>query len=248
VRAVTDLLALLPVLPGAVPIDQPPVAALDQPFESAGTQNLVDQGRLWTAPGTVAQATAYLKAHARPRLVVSTVESSHGGNAPAVSGVTFDPVDGYSSDAYSGLTGIVTVVAYRGGVAVRADAQAAWLPERAAAEQIPADVTAVDVVVDRGTRAATVRRTLTGDAARSLARLVNALPTQPPGTRFCEAEVAGFIDVLTFRGSGSPIVVTAQVSGCASVQVGGAGNPPLEAGGLDAAVLRALGLPANYGR
>jgi hypothetical protein len=247
VRAVTDLLALLPVLPGAVPIDQPPVTALGQPFESAGTENLIDQARLWTAPGTVEQAMAYVKAHAQPRLVVSVVESSHGGNTPAVSGVTLDPVAGYPSDAFAELSGIVTIVAYRGGVAMRADAQAVWLPERTAAQQIPAGVTAVDVVVERGTRAVTVRRTLTGEAARSLARLVNGLPTLSPGTRFCPAYHFGFTDVLTFRGVGSPIAVTAEVGGCQSVQVGGAAGPLLEAGGLDAAVLRALGLPSNYG-
>jgi hypothetical protein len=248
-RAINDLLKLIPVLPGARAVDHAPVPALDEPFQSPGTTNVIDQKRWWTAPGTVADAIAYVKAHVAAPLLAEGSVSGSGGVGPALDGLILGLVE-HRSDAYTGLQLLFSVVAYGDGVAVRVDSQAVWLPERTAAEQIPADVTEVDIVVDRGTHAATVRKTLAGDAARSIAQLVNSLPTANPGARSCPMD-PGFTDVLTFRGAGPTIVVTATVGGCASVQVGTPnGTQPTLDGAVrvDAAVTRALGLPTDYGR
>jgi hypothetical protein len=106
------------------------------------------------------------------------------------------------------------------------------------------------VVLDRDGAATTVRRTLDAAHARSLAALVNRLPVFGPGVYHCPA-YRGWTDMLTFHSPGGELRVVSQTGGCGGVSVGPASahNTALRGGEVvDRALLRALGLPRDYGR
>ncbi|MGZ6917446.1 MAG: hypothetical protein ACXVG8_18970 [Oryzihumus sp.] len=132
-------------------------------------------------------------------------------------------------------------------MAVRADAEAVWLPRRTAAEHIGALVS-LDVTVRRPGMAPTVHRTLTGHRARRLADIVNHLAVRSPGLSSCPND-PGYTDVLVFHVDGPDVVVRADATGCATVQltVSHRGQPSLQGGSaVDAAVSKALHLPTAY--
>jgi hypothetical protein len=226
---------------------------LDEPESEPAAQH-VQRTRFWTAPGNVDAAIAYLQAHP-PNGMRSSGSTSAGGPGGFTSkGLDFE-ADGARSLHY-------TVVAYRGGVAVRADAQVLWAPRRAPADVAPASVTSVEVLVvrqdeQRHRAAPTVHRTLTGAAARALARFVDQLPRAIPAGYHCPNEGAGEerYDQLVIHGDGPTARVLVDLTGCASTtfQVGQRG--PIQLSGkragvvddIDHAILTAVGLPAPYG-
>ena len=246
-RAVTRLLAKVPSLPGAKPVDHAPVPVLRKPMtEWAG--NRVHRTRWWLASGSVVDALAYFTAHPAAGTKSSGSSSAGGPNGTTEQGLSFaaSGPEWERPTVYTGLEVDVAVAPAPGGVAIRVDVQAAWLPQRTAAEHIPNDVTSVDVVVVRGDPAATVRRTLNAADARSLAAVVNGLPVDV-GHISCPLMVAGS-DTLTFHSAAGDVRVDAGTSGCQVVTVGprSAHNPALSGGGaVDQAVLRALGLPPH---
>jgi hypothetical protein len=160
-------------------------------------------------------------------------------------------LDGPDTTAYRQLTLVMAVTRHGRGVAVRADAEAVWLPRRTAAEHIDAaTLTSVDVTVTRPQLAPTVHRTLSGHRARVLATVVNHLPVRTPGIYHCPADL-GHVDTLVFHGHGPDVVVRADATGCTTVQVTVSGRrQPLLQGGstLDKVVVKALGLPEAYAR
>jgi hypothetical protein len=102
----------------------------------------------------------------------------------------------------------------------------------------------VEVIIRRGTAAATVRRTVLGAPARQLAGLINSLPMQKPDTMTCSVDL-GFRDELLFRSGASLVQVTVKPDGCGWVQLEASRRTGADQ--VDAAVLIAVGLPAGYG-
>jgi hypothetical protein len=250
-EVVPRLLAAAPVVPGATRVAHAPVKALRQPMETPASPNLVRRTRWWTAPGTMADAIAYYGAHPPGGTKKDGSSTAAGPGGTTAEGVSFGPSGGrwLRPTVYTELELLVSVAPTAHGVAIRVDADAIWLPQRTPAEHIPGDVTSVHVVVDRNGHPVTVRRTLRAAEARSLATVVNGLPVSTPGEFSCPADFGGQ-DRLTFHGARGDVQVDADTSGCAGVTVGRQSehNPPLSGGRtLDHAVLRALGLPANYG-
>jgi len=156
--------------------------------------------------------------------------------------------DGRPTAAYSQLTLVVAVTREGQGVAVRADAEAVWLPRRTAAEHIGATLTLLDVTVIRPGVAPTVHRTVTGHLARRLADVVDHLPVRSPGLSICPND-PGYADLLVFHLDGPDVVVRADATGCATAQltVSHRTQPSLQGGSaVDSAVIKALDLPAAY--
>jgi hypothetical protein len=244
-RKVRQVLAGVPVLPGARPVRHPPSAALAKPAQTIGSPNLVMTTRWWTAPGTVPAALRYLRAHPSTDLRLT----GHGTFTSPSLVVRSLMLDGPDTTAYRQLTLVMAVTRHGRGVAVRADAEAVWLPRRTDAEHIDAAaLTSVDVTITRLGAAPTVHRTLTGHRARVLATIVNHLPVLTPGTYHCPDDL-GYVDSLVFHGRGPAVVVRADATGCATVQVtvSGRRQPALEGGStLGKAAVKALALPAAY--
>ena len=246
-RKVRRVLATVPVLPGARSVPHPPSASLAKPAQTIGSPNVVMSTRWWRAPGTVPAALRYLRAHPPAHLR----PTGHGTFTSPRVVVKSLILDGRDTSAYRQLTLVIAVSRYRRGVAVRADAEAVWLPLRTVAEHVnTATLTSVDVTVTRPEAARTVHRTLTAQRARALARGVNRLPVGTPGTYSCPADL-GYVDSLVFHVRGPDVVLRADTTGCATVQVtvSGRRQPSLQGGSvLDHAVVKALGLPAAYVR
>lgn len=245
-HTVRQVLADAPVVPDARLARRAPVAALRKPEQSIASSNLVMATRWWTAPGTVSAALRYWRAHPPAGLRV-------GGRGTRTSpGVVVESLsfDGHPTHAYSQLTLVMAVTQQPHGVAVRAEAQALWLPSRTTAEHIPPTVKSVDVTVRRPGVAPIVHRIVSGHRAGVLADAVNRLPVFPPGTYNCPAD-RGFVDSLVFHMPGPDVVVRAHVGGCSivSVTVGHRSQPALNGGGpVDAAVVKVLHLPKKYSR
>ena len=245
---VAHLFARTPALPGAVSSTSAPVAALAKPWGTLASANAVYAHGWWTAPGTVTDAISYLHAHVPSGL--SNNGSTIGGPAgdpTAVRGVVYQRADtGYAAEI--DLT--VLVVADGTGVAVRADAEAIWVPTRPAAEKLPG-VTSVRVTVRDGNKQKV--RTLTGAKANGLAAVVRSLPVLPPATYTCPMPAQGTrprVDRLVFTTSAGRVVVREDAGDCAwaEVRAGGAALPTLQDGSLrvDQAVRHLLGLAKDF--
>jgi hypothetical protein len=250
-RVVERLLAAAPIVPGATPVGHSPTKPLDQPMFEPGSPNVISRTRWWTAPGTP-DALQFFRTHL-PAGVTPGGSSSTGGRGPNVQGLFFDASGPQwrRPAVYTELALLVSVTPLGNGTAIRVDAQAIWLPQHTADEQIPLSVTSVEVVVDRRGSAATVRRQLDASDARSLAAVVNHLAVSTSGIFHCPMD-RGFTDTLTFHDTRGEIVVRADVGGCTPVKVLINGNqrvPTLQGGALvDHAVTKALGLPRSYGQ
>jgi len=246
-RKVHEVLAGVPVLPGARPVPHSPSTSLAKPAQTIGFPKRVMTTRWWTAPGTVPAALQYLRTHPPAHLRLTGQETF---TSPGVV-VRSLLLDGPDTTAYRQLTLVMAVTRHGRGVAVRADAEAVWLPRRTYAEHIDAaTLTSVDVTITRPEAAPTVHRTVTGHRARALATIVNQLPVLTPGTYHCPADL-GYVDSFTFHEHGPAVVVRADPAGCATVQVtvSGRRQPALEGGStLDKAAVKALGLPPRYAR
>ncbi len=84
---------------------------------------LIDRLAYWTAPGSVADAIAYVHAHPPDRLPLSV----HGTNTNTKAHVTVTFLDfGTISLSGDGSQVHIAVTTFGPGVALRADAQAIW--------------------------------------------------------------------------------------------------------------------------
>lgn len=255
IRTAQTIIATAPTPPGASQVDQSPLAALNQPAETPGAQH-VQETRFWTAPGSVADAISYLSAHLPQNMRSDGGGSLSGPDIPTTRTLDFQAGD-FRSLEYS-------VVSYRGGIAIRADARVLWAPRRSPADTVPGSVSSVDVLVLRQNPqlhqgAPTVRRTLTGTAARALSNFVNLLPRAvPTGYISCPADIGGerWSDELVFHSGGPSARVEVNLAGCASATFAIGHRKSIQLSftypgaiaGIDRQILSALGLPANYGR
>ena len=254
IRTAETILATAPVPSGARRADSPPMAALKRPSEIPGAQHVL-RTRFWTAPGTVTATISYLNWHPPAGMRKSGSGTSSGPGMRPNQSIDFH------ADTVRSLQYVV--VAYRGGVAIRADAVVLWAPRRVRADSIPVSVTAVDVLVVRQDPqlhqgAPTVRRTLTGAPARDLAEFVNRLPRAIP-THYtsCPAELGGerWFDRLVFHGHGPDATVLVNMVGCASTTLRVGNRRPIQlsqsysgaVGNIDNTITTTLGLPRDYG-
>ena len=113
-------------------------------------------------------------------------------------------------------------------------------------------VTTVDVTVIRRMplKMPPVRRTLTGAPARRLAALVNALPARPLTSSMCPGIPPDTWDRLVFR-TDSGVLTVSGFSCARQATITESGRPTdevfIDGPTVDAALLRALGLPPRYG-
>lgn len=251
VRMAEGAIATAPVPPGATVVRRTPTDLLANPASMPGVTHLAQRSRFWVVPTmSTSAAVAYLSAH-RPQGLRRDGGGSMGGpDQPTVQYPDFAA----PRETPPQLALLYGVVAYRSGVAIRADAQVTWVPDRPGWSMVPASVTSVDVVVVRQHLqlrhgAPTVRRTLRGGAARALASAANRFPEQWVVHHSCPAIVAGAqSDRLTFHAGGRTLVFVDDLVGCEDLTVSDGAHPLALGGSLDAPLLRALGLPSDYGR
>ena len=126
-----SLLARVPLPPGAVPSATDPAAApaLAQAPETPVSPDLVDRAGWWTAPGTVASAIAWAKAHPPPGTQTAGTGSSsqHGVVEWEATGWSFPAQD---ETLTLRQLSVMAAPDGPGTVALRADAQIVWDPLR----------------------------------------------------------------------------------------------------------------------
>ena len=108
-------LATAPVLPGATETGRSPTPALD---DTPQRDLQVDLNRWWTAPGSVAHALQYLKAHPPSGAEVDGTGTRTQPGQLSVYSIMY----GHAEEALPMLE--IDLTAYRDGVAVRANVQA----------------------------------------------------------------------------------------------------------------------------
>jgi hypothetical protein len=243
-----------PVLPGAQRRATAPGAELRHAVAASHNGNpIVRRGDWFTAPGTMDEAIAYLRAHVPAGMRFSgTGSGAHYGVVTSQDISYANPSSGNVRDAFLNIF----VAPYRGGVGVGMYATANWVPSRPPGYLIE-DATSVTVTVRRGgahpqahaPHAPSVRRTLTGPAVAELARTVNRLQPAYLVNISCPYGLPGFDDTLVFATPAGPVRVLANITGCAGTELRYPGRRQLQlqAGNLNHAVLHALGLPPKYG-
>ena len=204
--------AVLP--PDAAYRDAAPVPDLTAPAGAPGTANVLTETRWFIAPGTPAQASAYLVAHPPAQLRYRGPTGSVASDGHVRTDVTFiDPLE--DSPAYTTVQLTVSLVKTSTGIAGRVDTQAVWLPTRGANTEVSLPVTSVDVV-HQSAAGETTSWTITGDQARTLGTIVNAARAANPGVRSCPAQT-GTPDTerLTFHSSGgAPVDLVVRSGAC----------------------------------
>jgi hypothetical protein len=215
-RELRQVIAAVPRLPGGHPAASSPSPPLDEPQFSVASRNKLDLARWWTAPGSMHAALAYLRAHP---LRGFTLDGSGTGSGPdgVVDSLTFA---GPSGTAYAELSLGFAVTRFGHGVAVRAETQAVWMPQRTAAETIaPAHLVFVSMTVIRPGLHPPIRQTVIGTKADNLAFAFNRLPLATPGAYACPMS-RGYIDRLVFHlRTGPNVVAQASIDGCREVSV-----------------------------
>jgi hypothetical protein len=259
-RFVRHLLRIAPVLPGAKPRATAPTAELRKAVgkSRSGPAAIHRVGSFFTAPGTMDEAISYLS----PR-VPRGMRFDGTGTGAHYDVVTSREIT-YAIDATGALRQVsltIVVAPYRGGIGVATEADTYWVPSRPPGFLIDG-ATSVTVTVRRGVTkptdrhdphwpyAPTVHRTLTGPVVGRLVRVVNHLQPKIPVATTCTFGYAKFDDTLAFATPTGSVRAFATTTGCTKLTLNFADgrHVDLDPGGLDAAVLHALGLPHNYGQ
>lgn len=223
-------------LPHSTPVADPPTAHLSGPSMVPMDGGLIDRAAFWTAPGTATDALAYLKAHP-PTGMSSGGTGTDTGPTYSLETLMF------SSGGRDEPSLNITVEAYAGGVAVRADAMGFWTPTKQPSDLI-GQVYSVDITLGTlsGADVPMVQRTVTGEAAQRLADAIDALPLATPIIQSCPGR--SYLDRLTFHTSGRVIQVDNRDCGGVTIY---ASHPVALAGNVHAEIAAALGLPLGYG-
>lgn len=254
IHAVDRLLAQAPALPDAIPSADAPVAALRQPPFTPGETNLVRRTKWATASGTVRHALDYFATHLPAGFTQGRSSHSGGGGAQVYSR-SFDAGPGWQRpDLYTGLEITISAVRTATAVAIRIDADAAWLTPQLQGSYIPGYLIGARVVIRREGFAPTVRRTLTVPDAAALAHVINDLHVPTSAQFSCPATFPGHQDdLLVFETRHGAVRVDIDADGCRSVAVhNGRVNQQLfgylHGTTVDRRVLQLIGLPPDYGR
>lgn len=240
---VAELLAAAPLPSDATPLAGDGPAVLG-PSISASPNDL-DQHSLWTVPGTMASVLAYVRTHLPTGWIESGSDSSGDRGRTTSMGVMLEVAGTGHLDYASNVDVQIDTAPYRGGAAVRVDAQAIWLPTKPAGAIIT-EPTSVVVAVERP-KHRTLHRTLGATDASALAKAINRMAPDVAGPRSCPADFGG-TDVLRFTTPTGALVATQNVTGCPGVAITRGGKTVLDlTGSIDAKLLHLLDLPANYG-
>lgn len=255
-RFVRRLLDAAPVLPHAQQRATAPTALLRRAAAPPRTTNplIARAGHWFTAPGTMDAAIAYLTAHVPAGM---TFDGTGTGSRYGV--VTSESIS-YTEQAVASIRDAylwIFVAPYRGGVGVGMYATAYWVPTRPPGYLIE-DATSVTVTVRRGgshpprhsPHARTVHRRLTGSVVGTLSRAVNRLQPAYLFDLGCPFTWRKHDDTLVFATPTGSARVFDSLTSCANVALRFTDGRHLaldDPADLNAAVLRALGLPRNYG-
>ena len=119
-QAVQAELSAVAIPPGATRVSAVPSPALSQPSSWTACPGLVDRAGFWTAPGTIATAIAYARAHPPAQLAYA------GGSSGTTHGV-YDQSVSFGNIAHADdLEVQVAVTSLHTGVALRVDVQSVW--------------------------------------------------------------------------------------------------------------------------
>jgi hypothetical protein len=242
--------------PGAVRVDHE--LPMTGQFSTSTSPNEVRRTGWWTAPGTVADVADYISSHRPTDMTVESSGSFHSTTTSAA-GQTYDFATKAKNGGYA-LELDYVIASYQSGVAIRVDTWTVWAPIRPQWSYVPASVTAVDVTVVRSSRttgsvalgAPTIRRTLTADAARTLAADMNRLPAvAPDGVHSCPAPLLEASDDVVFHTPAGDLRMTKSGTCSSGVAVTSGQSPAdtvfVRGTDFDKILLSALGLPQNYG-
>ncbi|MBE7189152.1 hypothetical protein, partial [Jatrophihabitans endophyticus] len=229
-----------------------PTRALRRPAETQASTNLVDHHHWWTTHRSVHAVLTYVRHHAARGLHLEATGSSFGPHGQTVHDVLF----AHRATRYAyGPEVDVEAVRTATGSAVRADAQAVWLPRRPASSFVRHATSARVVVVRHASypgahRLPTVRRTLGAHRTARLETVLNQQTTTPPVTFACPADFPGVRDRISFVTPRGRVVVGVHLTGCGDVEVRAPHHHAVSldgADGLDRAVRHLLHLPKRYG-
>jgi hypothetical protein len=216
IALVRQIMADAPALAAAVRHDSAPDPRLRHGTGVGFAAHNVDRHTWWTIdrkPAGVRRAF-HAKLAKHPRLAGLAFRSSYGfASSNGIRG------DGYSAHRVSYAAGIsfeVTTVKIAHGTAYRIDARAVWSWPKNAYDHVTSP-TQADVFVNRphGGYGIIVGAHL----ARRLARIVNHLPTFPPGAMPCPADRPHDNDVIRFHTAKGTVVVHVQATGCRRVTI-----------------------------
>jgi hypothetical protein len=229
--------------PGATHTDRDPSspARLGTPADTIQLPHVVTVHGFWRAPGTVAAAARWIQAHPPDRATLDSSQESGSSSAAArrtggrthavleIWGGTFVLSAPLPALAEQQLV-VEVAPAAGGGVAIRADGQAGWLPLRPAAQQVPtgADRVAVHFSVS-GTQAGAGR---SGAAlpqmymitdSRRIQRITALLNMMPRATRIrpgCGKEVGPGLNAdLYAPGQAVPLATARLRMNCGTVSL-----------------------------
>lgn len=211
---VRQILADAPTLSGSHRHSTSPDPRLRHGF--AGGAHVIDRHSWWTAHRTPAQVrhAFHRKLVAHPRLAGLVFRNTYGfGSSGGVRG------DGYTAHRVRYAVNIlfeVTTVAVHGHTAYRLDARASWAWPKNKYDHITSPTRAIVSINKPHSGFVLV---VGARIASRLARIVNHLPTFPPGAMACPATFRPNNDVLRFRTPKGPVVVRVQAAGCRSVTI-----------------------------
>lgn len=221
VRLASEMLASVVLPASAQPLQRPPMAELDQPFQRIGTDDLIELHTLWEVPVSFAQFWAFATSHPP-----SGTSQSGSGSASNPQGITAQELT-WSLDHLPHEIGTAWLLCTfapigAGLTAVRIDAEVVWLPGRAAQTLVPTyDLSASISLADLP--AGPASRTLIlgpGRQLRSLIRLINRLRTvSPPGPFSCAARSTSATIVFRAYPGARQNATAAQQLGCSDFQL-----------------------------
>jgi hypothetical protein len=241
----TQLLDQVQLPAGARRVDVAPISVLDHPGQVPLMTTLVTRTRFWTVPESRDAVDQAIKAN--PPAGWRLEGAALPGGTDGVIGPFFAPVANGELVAYSEV--VFSIAAMGSGSAVRADAEVSWQPQRTAADLVPSNVSRADVTIERMPSAPNVHRVLTGSDGRALAAAANALRVDVSGPHSCPMALGGYRDTIVFGSGADERTFVVEATGCRGVDetAPGVTSLSLVGGDFNAAILKALGLPANYG-
>jgi hypothetical protein len=235
---VADSLLRLVTLPaGATPVTSPPAAQLTAAPESEMTKRMAIAHTFFTVPGTIDSVLTFVQTHLPAGF---TSQGGGSGGSPFEANVM---LVGDSTPAFDQPWLMVSAMQAGSLIGVRVDSQVVWLPVRTAAETIPTTVEGA-TLVNQGSGPGPATKTVALDAtqARTLAAIINALPTASDAEHGCPPITS--YDTLTFASTPKKVITESACGvGLDPGQGQGVQLGLSDSGVLQDAMSRLLGLP-----
>jgi hypothetical protein len=241
-RLVASLTRSVALPSDAIECSSAPSAVLTQADVAASDQVVVE--KVWfttTAPLSTVLASIE-GGQAREKLTLSAQSTGTLLGTPFRTLTLTHPATSYASD----VSVRVVVAAVSGGTGIRVVATAAALKSDTTTKTL-ASATGVSVTVTR-ISTSSVSRSLPRSQALTLGHVIGSLSPASTAPQHCGQD-SPISDTLTFDTPHGPITASASIDGCATIVIR---SPVLtvlsdRSGKVNAALMVALGLPANYG-